>query len=160
MMAGDCGNCKDWPSSNSFAWRRDRFGPSRRRRRDRGLPSLATEGSRKDGARRFVLLGDPKTHGLHAVLGVLVAVDYTVGGAAVRPDEKQDVLAVGDSVHLVDEAVGTFDRVPVHFEDDIAGGKAGIISRAGGANAFDRRTFHLRGNVQLRTKVGGEVCHG
>ena len=95
---------------------------------------------------------------LHAVLGVLLGVDYTVGGTAVRPDEEQDVLAVRDRVHLVDEAVGTFDRVPVDFEDDIARGKTGIICRAGGSNALNCRTLDLRRHVQLRAKVGCKVC--
>src|ERR1700721_2636377 len=100
------------------------------------------------------------TSRLHAVLRVLVGVKYTVGRAAMGPDEEQEVLAIRGSVHPVDEAVGIFDRMPVDFEDDVAGSKAGIVGRASGANALDRRTFYLRRPVPLRAKVGREICHG
>ena len=58
-------------------------------------------------------------------------------------------LPLGDGVHLADEVIGAFDRMTVHFEDNVAGGKAGIIGRAGGANILDGCAIHLRGNVEL-----------
>ncbi len=74
---------------------------------------------------------------LHAVFGLLAGVDDTIGGAAMRPDEEQDVFAIRDRVHLVDEAIRALDWAAVDFENDIARCETGIIGWAGRTNALD-----------------------
>src|SRR5580692_5211888 len=96
----------------------------------------------------------------HAVLFVAVEVDYPVGGAAVGPDQEQDVFAGGDSMDFTDELIRAFDWVAVDFEDDVAGGETGVIGWAGGTNALDGCSVDLRGEIQLRADVGCEVGDG
>ena len=49
------------------------------------------------------------------------------------------------------------DGLAVHFQDDVARSKTGIVCRAGGANALDGRAVDVGRDVELRAEIRRQV---
>src|ERR1035441_5968431 len=87
-------------------------------------------------------------------------MNRTVARVSFGPNQQKQVFTGRTLVYLARKLAGGLCGFAVDFENDVAGLKAGIVRRAGGAHLLHHDSLYMVGNIQLLASILAQIGDG